>query len=971
MSNQGDDCYFYYYSTCVKGDSCSFRHCEAAMGSEVVCTLWQESRCFRKICKFRHTEIEKKRSEIPCYWENQSAGCQKANCAFHHDKPRVIDGIFLPPSKGPVLRKEEAGEEASGAAVPPTPAPSALPNPANPQLRGVIKADNSENVPSPTHPPVVINPADDEDEDDEDQISEEGEELKAGSDSSKLTSPRKLVSSKDDSLNFGIKTLEEIRLRKALKANLKKAGFTSESLPQSATVLSQTAQQKNGNGLEKENVRTVLRLFPSTEEGVPVKGDVPVKRNIAERLGKRKAALMGDVTVLVNKELAVVSDLPLKRSLADRLGRKVNCTDDSADIVPPKVPKPVRERLGLPVEHASSEMDCGGQGMSTGEIRIKTLEEIRQEKAAKAQMGGEKTQPEQAPAKVSIPNKKTIKAPANAYIKTFSEILHAKNQKQTEEQSKAVKDNSSDPLSTPMEKEAAPEVQAPGKGAPAQGEVRVKTLEEIRREKAARMQSKLENAGNQEKSVTTSKDGAPEPTRRRILRINKSAGAACKEEKKTAELTEKNKNPPVQTGMTNGKGDQPVEKVKVKSFEEIMREKRLRRQQVESAACPPQPMEASPSSVKPEEALQAQAPQTERSPISVRQRASKACAPQHVPTSVQQKTSPPGPSKPRITLRKKETVPVPKKEQGPVAVEKKDSHSPEDSATTSKQTPISPVMDGQGGSSAAQVPEAGTLSSAESPGISSPLTPNPEPQAEKSEEAAAKRSTTHPPQPKVRPKLNVKPSVVKPATPVRLGQKRKVPESHRSAVAAVKPLNSAPAASEEQEQDLLCRWPETPALTDTEADMTSSLQSPQIAEPAKKARTPVPESPRQDPSTIPQEEPDKLSVTQSPATPQAEPQRPPAPECELPVPKPSAIPARDTLSVPQSSAAVTSPPVRATPLAKTRRLSSASSRVPGTEVDDFEELIKEFDDGLDNEIELDPAKDDEDLLLELSEMIGS
>lgn len=41
------------------------------------------------------------------------------------------------------------------------------PNPSNPQLRGVIKADTQENVPSPTHPPVVINPIDDEDEDED------------------------------------------------------------------------------------------------------------------------------------------------------------------------------------------------------------------------------------------------------------------------------------------------------------------------------------------------------------------------------------------------------------------------------------------------------------------------------------------------------------------------------------------------------------------------------------------------------------------------------------------------------------------------------------------------------------------------------------------------------------------------------------------------------------------------------------
>uniref|UniRef100_A0A4W5QQT8 C3H1-type domain-containing protein n=1 Tax=Hucho hucho TaxID=62062 RepID=A0A4W5QQT8_9TELE len=46
MTNHGDDCYLFYYSNCAKGDRCPFRHCHAAKGSEVVCSLWQESCCF-------------------------------------------------------------------------------------------------------------------------------------------------------------------------------------------------------------------------------------------------------------------------------------------------------------------------------------------------------------------------------------------------------------------------------------------------------------------------------------------------------------------------------------------------------------------------------------------------------------------------------------------------------------------------------------------------------------------------------------------------------------------------------------------------------------------------------------------------------------------------------------------------------------------------------------------------------------
>ena len=55
----------------------------------------------------------------------------------------------------------------------------------------------------------------------------------------------------------------------------------------------------------------------------------------------------------------------------------------------------------------------------------------------------------------------------------------------------------------------------------------------------------------------------------------------------------------------------------------------------------------------------------------------------------------------------------------------------------------------------------------------------------------------------MRPKLNVKPSVMKPAVQVKPGQKRRGAE--RSAVAAVKPLNSASAVPEEPQQETTCR----------------------------------------------------------------------------------------------------------------------------------------------------------------------
>uniref|UniRef100_A0A3Q3WTG8 C3H1-type domain-containing protein n=1 Tax=Mola mola TaxID=94237 RepID=A0A3Q3WTG8_MOLML len=229
MSIQGDDCYFFYYSTCTKGDSCPFRHCEAAMGNETVCNLWQEGRCFRTVCKFRHMEITKNRKEISCYWENQAAGCQKQHCAFFHEKPRYIDGVFVPPDKSD-KNVEQLHEEPSAAIA------------ANPQLRCVVKPEAMEPVPSPTHPPVVINPADDdEDEDEEGEVSH---------------SPRKLPRS-DDSPNFGVCTLEEIRLRKALMASMKRACYPFQNADTSANREKENIQSFFQAGLlEVTNART-------------------------------------------------------------------------------------------------------------------------------------------------------------------------------------------------------------------------------------------------------------------------------------------------------------------------------------------------------------------------------------------------------------------------------------------------------------------------------------------------------------------------------------------------------------------------------------------------------------------------------------------------------------------------------------------------------------------------------------------
>ncbi|XP_027202903.1 uncharacterized protein LOC113796815 isoform X1 [Dermatophagoides pteronyssinus] len=86
--DKNNDCYFYFYSTCTKEKNCPFRHCDLALGSEVVCELWRVGRCHDRNCPFRHMEPNIKRSTKQCWFETQPNGCRKPHCVFLHTKPR-------------------------------------------------------------------------------------------------------------------------------------------------------------------------------------------------------------------------------------------------------------------------------------------------------------------------------------------------------------------------------------------------------------------------------------------------------------------------------------------------------------------------------------------------------------------------------------------------------------------------------------------------------------------------------------------------------------------------------------------------------------------------------------------------------------------------------------------------------------------------------------------------------------------
>ncbi|KAF4018216.1 hypothetical protein G4228_009875 [Cervus hanglu yarkandensis] len=471
MPNQGEDCYFFFYSTCTKGDSCPFRHCEAALGNETVCTLWQEGRCFRQVCRFRHMEIDKKRSEIPCYWENQPMGCQKLNCAFHHNRGRYVDGLFLPPSKTVLPTVPESPEEevkASQLTVQQSKL-SVQSNP-SPQLRSVMKVESSENVPSPTHPPVVINAADD-DEDDDDQFSEEGDETKTPTlqptlevhNGLRMTSTRKPgVSLKQgESLNFGIKTLEEIKSKK-MKEKSKKQGEGSSG------VSSLLLQSQPMPGPEKENVRTVVRTVTLSNK------QVQVSKSLKERLGMSTGPNSEEAAEKVTK-VGEIHVKTLEEILLERANQKRG-----------------ELQTKLKTEGPSKVDDSTSGARTSSTIRIKTFSEVLAEKKHRQQEAErQKGKKDMSCVKLKTDNemKKTVILPPTVASRGQSE--------------------------------------EPAGRAKSMQEVHIKTLEEIKLEKALRVQQSSESS--------TSSQPQPEatPAAKRLLRITKKTG--IKEEKKLQE----------------------------------------------------------------------------------------------------------------------------------------------------------------------------------------------------------------------------------------------------------------------------------------------------------------------------------------------------------------------------------------------------------------------------------------------------
>lgn len=141
---------------------------------------------------------------------------------------------------------------------------------------------------------------------------------------------------------------------------------------------------------------------------------------------------------------------------------------------------------------------------SPGQIRVKTLEEIRLEKAARLKDCLSADAPETSSNKAAKSEKRdlTTKDLSSGPLRTFAEVCFVKRKRMQEQQSGSGTEKVPG-QSQPAESAAGSGPAAVGSGpaAPDTMGIRVKTLEEIRREKAARVLSKQASKGESTSGV--------------------------------------------------------------------------------------------------------------------------------------------------------------------------------------------------------------------------------------------------------------------------------------------------------------------------------------------------------------------------------------------------------------------------------------------------------------------------------------
>ncbi|XP_076645816.1 uncharacterized protein LOC143355140 isoform X1 [Halictus rubicundus] len=307
-SYKNTDCYFFYYSTCKKGDECPFRHEPSALGCETMCIYWQQGKCLDEHCTYRHMELKKNRKAIPCYWETQPGGCRKPHCSFMHKSARTINNPINPVKNSELTpkslnqewlnRQDDAkydgnsteSDQGRGSSE----AGSFIGSPAvDPLIVKFEEESDNESVPSPVKPQPRVPYCKTYEEIRLEEIQAEsaayysyqmmetadhpgdvaGGKIKVRKDRKVSPYPTNDTEKNGDkSLNFEVLTLEEIRRRKRRKAMQEEE---DESKPSAET----TALDGSGDGESAEFLKDTLKTLTELREAAGVRG---VKRTLED-----------------------------------------------------------------------------------------------------------------------------------------------------------------------------------------------------------------------------------------------------------------------------------------------------------------------------------------------------------------------------------------------------------------------------------------------------------------------------------------------------------------------------------------------------------------------------------------------------------------------------------------------------------------------------------------------------------------
>jgi len=388
MQKSVEDCYYFYYSTCSKGDACIFRHCEKALGTEAVCKNWLAKSCTNLECPFRHMLITKNRSTIQCYWETTPSGCQKSYCPFLHarDKPKV--GIVAPISQ-PAMPQPIVQQTASQ------------------QNRVVLKEEDvvanglgESGAKNATNTcvvaPVIVKMGTNEDEESDSDSNTTSKQKQAPQIQRRIVTDKpKVISLKKSevektALKIGVKSLEEIRKEKALKSQaaeaqkLQTTPIETASSAKPATIQTKRSAVGEANRLEMRLLKFGKATSNATNNGVSTtitSATAIVAQSNLARLSS--AAQMQKETSTVK----TVGEIKKEKNIMNIITNTI-----SENQVPPQATLQIQPTKATTTQIASvktAAVSTSGSSLATkaGEsLKIKTLEEIKAEKEMKKKL---------------------------------------------------------------------------------------------------------------------------------------------------------------------------------------------------------------------------------------------------------------------------------------------------------------------------------------------------------------------------------------------------------------------------------------------------------------------------------------------------------------------------------------------------------------------------------------------------------